>query len=316
MRVLRSIEEARVYLDKGCCLTIGNFDGVHVGHKALLNKLKERARDLFVPSVVLTFDPHPLKVLKGSCPPFITPMPQKIELLQKEGIDLILCIEFTPDFATISARAFVEDILVKALKVKEMVIGYDYAFGRDREGNYELLKELGDKLGFLVWRVEPVYVKGEVVSSTRIRKMVQQGMVWEVRELLGRFYQVYGEVVKGFRRGGPMLGIPTANLHLVDELFPKEGVYAVWVEWRERIYKGVANIGYNPTFGNSVLSVETHILNFNHDIYGEKIKVHFVQRIREEKKFSSIEELKNQILKDIEKGRRLLDRSDARIHNG
>ncbi len=316
MAVLRSVQEAERHLKKGCCLTIGNFDGVHVGHKVLLNKLKERAEDLSVPSLVFTFDPHPLKVLKGSCPPFITPLSQKIELLKREGIDIILCMEFTQKFATLSARRFVEEVLVGSLKMREMVIGYDYGFGRGREGNYELLKELGKRLGFFVWRVEPVYVRGRVVSSTRIRELVQQGRVWEVRELLGRFYQVAGTVVEGFRRGGPILGIPTANLYLVDELFPRQGVYAVWVECRSHLYQGVANIGYNPTFGNKRLSVETHLLDFNQDIYGEEIRVHFVERIRNEKKFSSIEELKCQILKDIEKGRSILGRPDARIYNG
>jgi len=316
MEVLHDLEEAQGLLKGGSCVTIGNFDGVHVGHQALLNKLIERARTLGVDSVVLTFDPHPLKVLKGSCPPFITPMSQKLELLEKQGIDITLTLRFDEAFAQISARTFVEDILIGALKMREMVIGYDYGFGRGREGNYHLLQRMGKEYGFVVWRVEPIYVNGEVVSSTRVRNLVQAGRVWEVRTLLGRFYQVSGKVIEGFRRGGPLLGIPTANLKLVDELFPKEGVYAVWVEVGEEIYEGVANIGYNPTFGNNVLSVETHILDFSRDIYGEKIRVHFVDRIRDERRFSSVEELKTQILKDIDAGREILKRPDARISNG
>jgi len=199
------------------------------------------------------------------------------------------------------------------LKVKELIIGYDYAFGKGRKGNYELLKRLGEKFGFTIEQLPPVMVDGAIVSSTRIRDMVQAGRVWEARNLLGRFYRVQGKVITGQKRGGPLLGFPTANICLKDELFPKTGVYAVWVEVSGQIKPGVANIGYNPTFGNDYLSVEVHILDFKQNIYGQAIRVHFVQRLRSEKKFADFNELKKQIQADIELGQKILKSSEAQL---
>ena len=311
--VVKDINELRDRIHASCA-TIGNFDGVHLGHQKLIARVRDRARILKISSVVITFDPHPLRVLVDKkTPPFITLTEQKLELISKLEVDYVLCIKFTKDLAALKPEEFVQKYLVNGLKLKELIIGYDYAFGKGRRGNFELLNKLGEKFGFAVEQLSPVMVDGAIVSSTRIRDMVQAGMVWEARKLLGRFYRVQGKVITGQKRGGPLLGFPTANICLKDELFPKTGVYAVWVEVLGQVYPGVANIGYNPTFGNDYLSVEAHILNFKQNIYGQDIRVHFVQRLRSEKKFSGLNELKRQIQADIELGQKILSSPEAQL---
>ena len=311
--VVKDINELRDRIHASCA-TIGNFDGVHLGHQKLIARVRDRARILKISSVVITFDPHPLRVLVDKkTPPFITLTEQKLELISKLEVDYVLCIKFTKELAALEPEEFVQKYLVKGLKVKELIIGYDYAFGKGRKGNYELLKRLGEKFGFTIEQLPPVMVDGAIVSSTRIRDMVQAGRVWEARNLLGRFYRVQGKVITGQKRGGPLLGFPTANICLKDELFPKTGVYAVWVEVLGQIKPGVANIGYNPTFGNDYLSVEVHILDFKQNIYGQDIRVHFVQRLRSEKKFSGLDELKKQIQADIELGQKILNSPEAQL---
>ena len=311
--VVKDINELRDRIFASCA-TIGNFDGVHLGHQKLIARVRDRARILKISSVVITFDPHPLRVLVDKkTPPFITLTEQKLELISKLEVDYVLCIKFTKDLAALKPEEFVQKYLVNGLKLKELIIGYDYAFGKGRRGNFELLNKLGEKFGFAVEQLSPVMVDGAIVSSTRIRDMVQAGMVWEARKLLGRFYRVQGKVITGQKRGGPLLGFPTANICLKDELFPKTGVYAVWVEVLGQVYPGVANIGYNPTFGNDYLSVEAHILNFKQNIYGQDIRVHFVQRLRSEKKFSGLDELKKQIQADIELGQKILNSPEAQL---
>ncbi len=298
----------------GSCVTIGNFDGVHKGHQKLIRLACSRAKARDLVSVVVTFDPHPLRVLRDDKnPPFITLTEQKLELISEHGPQVCLLLNFTMDMAKLAPEDFVKKYLLNGLNMKEMIIGYDYHLGKGRAGNFETLTKLGKKHGFTVDRLDPVSLEDAVVSSTRIRDLVQAGKVWAARPLLGRFYQVKGEVVHGMNRGGRLLGFPTANVKLVDELFPKPGVYAIWVEVDGEIRKGVANIGKNPTFGNDALSVEAHILDFKGDIYGADIRVHFVQRIRDEKKFSGIDELKDRIAKDVELGRQILGQPEAAI---
>ncbi|GAB7023738.1 bifunctional riboflavin kinase/FAD synthetase [Salidesulfovibrio brasiliensis] len=295
-------------------MTIGNFDGVHKGHQKLLGLTCDKAQANDLTSVVVTFDPHPLRVLTGrKTPPFITLIEQKLELISQYGPQVALVLEFTKDIAALSPEEFVRQYLVEGLGMKELIIGHDYHMGKGRSGNYDTLMELGAAMGFNVERLEPVTVEGAIVSSTRIRDLVQAGEVWDALPLLGRFYQVAGEVVHGMNRGGRLLGFPTANLKLVDELFPKPGVYAIWVEVDGEPHKGVANIGKNPTFGNDALSVEAHLLDFSGDLYGRDIRVHFVQRIRDERKFNGIDELKERIGKDIAIGRQILSEPEAAI---
>lgn len=285
-------------------LTIGNFDGVHRGHLALFEKVKERAAAIGGCSTVMTFEPHPVRVMKpGNGPLLITRTSKKIELIGCAGIDVLLCIPFNREFADISAEDFIKSILIGKIGTKELVVGYDYAFGRNREGNIPLLKKMGGKLGFALHLVEPIHVEKMLVSSTSIRQLIQEGRLAEARILLGRDYQVEGTVVRGHRRGGALLGYPTANLKPEDELLPKTGVYAVSVLIRGTTYNGVTNVGYNPTFGDKALSVETHILDFSEDIVGERITLSFLHRLRDEKTFGSAKELVDWISQDIRKAR-------------
>jgi riboflavin kinase/FMN adenylyltransferase len=293
-------------------LTIGNFDGVHRGHLALFDRVKARARLIQGQSAVMTFEPHPIKVMKpGNGPPLITMIDQKLELISAAGIDVIFCLPFTKQFAAISAQSFVRSILLEKIGMKELVVGYDYAFGHQREGDIKLLKAMGRTLGFAVHEVKPIHIKNKLVSSTSIRKLIQEGNLGEAKALLGRDYQISGTVVRGKSRGGKLLGFPTANLELIDELTPKSGVYAVTVLMNGKTYKGVTNIGFNPTFGNGVLSVETHILDFSEDVLGKSIKINFIQRLREEKKYASIHELADQIGLDIAQARKIFENLEA-----
>lgn len=301
-------------LEKGSCVTIGNFDGVHIGHQRLIARVRDRAASLGLPSVVITFDPHPLRFFTGrKTPPFITLSQQRAELIGRLGIDNLLCLEFNQALASMDPEDFVRNILVDGLHTRELVIGYDYAFGKGRGGNYALLSVLGQRWGFSVEQLAPVMVDQAIVSSTRIRDLVEAGDVWGAKPLLGRFYRVSGTVVHGQNRGGRLLGFPTANVHLVDELFPKTGVYCCWAELDGQVHQAVANIGYNPTFGNDVLSVEVYIMDFSADLYGRELKVHFVQRLRGERKFSGLDELKAQIGKDVTLGRTVLALPEARL---
>jgi riboflavin kinase/FMN adenylyltransferase len=313
MIIAKDIKDIRDAI-AGSCVTIGNFDGVHKGHQKLIRLACSRAKRYDLTSVVVTFDPHPLRVLRPDASlPFITLTDQKIELISQFGPQVCLLLEFTMDMARLSPADFVKHYLVDGLKMRDMIIGYDYHLGKGRAGNFETLAGLGREHGFSVDRLDPVSIDGAVVSSTRIRDLVQAGSVWQARPLLGRFYQVKGEVVHGMNRGGRLLGFPTANLKLVDELFPKPGVYAIWVEVGDEVHQGVANIGKNPTFGNDALSVEAHLLDFAGDLYGRDIRVHFVQRIRDERKFGSLDELKDRIKKDSQLGRQILAQPEAAI---
>ncbi len=291
-------------------ITIGNFDGVHIGHQALFHEVIEKADALGGTSIVMTFEPHPSRVLKQSdYPPLITLYEQKVELIASSGIDILICFPFTREFAAISAKEFVEDILLKRIGMKAIVLGRDYTFGRNREGNLDLLQTYAENLGFEVivadW-IQTLNTQPGRISSTHTRELVMAGKVADAQKLLGRYYQIRGIVATGRNRGGRLLRFPTANITLHDELCPKTGIYAVTVECGNKQYKGVANIGYRPTFDDHEFAVEVHILDFNDDIYGQKIRVNFIQRIRDEIKFSNISELSDQIKKDIVKAREIL----------
>ena len=288
-------------------VTIGNFDGVHVGHQALFHHVIEKAEGLKGTSVVVTFEPHPLRVLNGMARfPLITLYEQKMELIAATGIDVIVSIPFNREFAATPPRAFVKDVLCDTIGAKVIIVGPDYTFGKNREGNIVLLEEMGKTHGFQL--VVSGWIQQETgrVSSTEIRNLVGEGRVDEAAMLLGRHYQIRGTVTRGRGRGGRLLGFPTANMVLSDELCPKGGVYAVTVEYDRAMYKGVANIGYSPTFHNGNFSVEVHILDFKDNIYEKPIRVNFVQRLRGERKFSEPKDLAVQIKKDIESSRVVL----------
>jgi riboflavin kinase/FMN adenylyltransferase len=288
---------------KHAVITIGNFDGVHIGHQALFHEAIEKAEAIGGTSVAMTFDPHPLRVMKqNNHPPLITLYEQKSELMERTGIEVLICVPFTREFAAQTAEQFVRDLLVQKIGMKAIVVGQDYSFGKNRQGDLELLKSFGPEYGFEVivagW-IKSARALAERISSTRIRQLVADGRMEHAEKMLGRHYQIRGKVVTGRDRGGKLLGIPTANINLHDELCPKTGIYAVTVECEGKQHRGVANIGYSPTFEDHEFTVEVHILDFSDNIYGKKIRVNFIKRIRDEKKFSDISELIAQIKLDI-----------------
>ncbi len=288
-------------------VTIGNFDGVHLGHQMLFSEVVGKAYRHDGTSVAVTFDPHPLKILRPDGIRLISTTEQKIELIQLAGIDALVILPFNREFSGTTARAFVDTVLVKALGVRELVVGYDYAFGKGREGNIDFLKARGRELGFPVTVVDAYYENGMLVSSTKIRELVAEGRMRDVRKLLGRYYQIRGEVQRGRQRGGREVGFPTANLKISEEdLCPKRGVYVTQVVYKGTVYGGVSNIGYNPTFGENRLVAETHIFDFNSDIYGHPIKINLLRYLRGEKKFAGVEELAAQIKLDIVTARQVL----------
>ena len=296
-------------------VTIGNFDGVHKGHRALFRVVKERAEATGGTSVAITFEPHPLVVIRPDHrPPLITQLEQKIELIEKTGsIDELLVIPFDKTFSDIPAPDFIREVLVEKIGMQAIVVGPDYAFGKDRAGNIDLLKKMGSELGFEV--ITPEWVEsenqGDRISSTRIRSIVSAGEVHDVVEMLGRHYQIRGKVVTGRQRGGKLLGFPTANIALQDELCPATGVYVVRACTEDNIPRlGVANIGYSPTFDDHQFTIEVHIVDFEGDLYGKKLRVDFLKRLRSEMKFSGLDALMEQISQDVEEARAVF----ARMH--
>lgn len=306
MKIYTSISEiSQKY--PNACVTIGNFDGVHLGHQQLFATVVRKARAEHGTSIAITFDPHPLQVLLPGGIKLISTCEQKIELIEMAGIDILLIVPFTRAFATTSADEFVSSLLVGRLGVKELVVGYDYAFGKGRSGNIDFLKKQGEIHGFPVTVVNAFYVDGQLVSSTRIRELVREGEMLAAKELLGRFYQIRGTVQIGKQRGGPVIGFPTANLQFDEEdLVPKHGVYVTQVICDGKSYGGILNIGYNPTFGEEKLVAETHIFDFSEDIYGKPIKVNLLKFLRSERKFSGPKELTEQIVKDVATARKVL----------
>lgn len=306
MTIIRAIENIKKLPHP--VLTIGNFDGVHLGHQALFNKVKERAREKNGTSMVMTFEPHPMRVMKkNEGLSLITLYEQKLELMGKQDMDVIICLDFSTKMAQLSAEDFVRELLVDKIGVKRLIIGYDFRFGHKGKGDADLLTEMGKEYDFEVEIIGPQYASdGQVISSTRIREMVRAGDVESAPKFLGRYYRIMGRVVRGKDRGGKLLGFPTANIKLVDELVPLDGVYAVEAIIKGKVYGGVANIGYNPTFGDVGLSVEVHCFDFNEDIYDTFISVEFKGRIRGEKKFSGIDELKAHIKADCEIAKEIL----------
>ena len=287
-------------------VTLGNFDGVHLGHREIFRRVTGRAKELELPSVALSFYPHPLKVLRpDEAPLMLLPLKEKVRLLESVGLDHFLCIHFTRTFASLEAKDFVEDVLVRGLNAKEIFVGKDYRFGRGRKGNVNYLAELGQKFGFCVRVVDPVVVDGILVSSTRIRRMLLEGRVTEAMKFLGRPYKLLGKVVRGVGRGRS-LGFPTANVEPENELVPRNGVYSVAVEVENMTHPGVVNVGFNPTFGDDErVKVEVHIIDFFGDLYNKEIGVLFLKRMRGEVKFPSPQSLVKQIREDVEEAKRI-----------
>jgi len=300
-------ELARLSVKKDTLLTIGFFDGVHLGHKYLISQLKEHARQQNLLIGVITFRQHPQEVLSPQSKlPFLTDLSQRADLLKNEGIEAIITLSFTHELAQLSARQFLS-LLMKYIRMRGLVIGYDFALGRNKEGNTDALRALGQEMGFSVTVVPPVVIDGEVVSSTAIRKALADGDMRKVQDLIGRPFSFHGRVITGAGRGMG-LGFPTANLDIdPEQALPAEGVYATWTYIDDKAYQSVTNIGYHPTFGDGERTVEVYLLDYHSDLYEYELKIDIIERLRGEKKFNTVEELKKQITKDVEQGRAILN---------
>jgi riboflavin kinase/FMN adenylyltransferase len=281
----------------GVVLTFGVFDGVHIAHRIVISRVVARARALNTEGVVISFDPHPAVSISGEAPPALTSMGKKIELLEMLGIDRVVVEDFSKRFSQLSPEEFVRDILVGKFEAREVVVGYDCAFGKDRAGDRWLLKKLGEKCGFVVDVVEPYKLNGQVVSSTRIRAAILQADLEQARNLLGRYYSVSGLVVPG-KGIGHKIGYATANLQVQKQVLPPPGVYAVKVSINGEQFYGMLNMGTQPTFGENEFRIEVHLLDFEGTLYRKDVEVFFVSKIRDEKAFASSKELAEQIEKD------------------
>lgn len=290
----------------GSCVTIGNFDGVHIGHQALLARARHKADQAGRPLVAVTFDPHPLELLAPDlAPPRLTDTALRLRLLQAAGVDATLLLPFTKELAAMPPEDFVAQLLMRELGMRDLLIGYDFSLGKGRSGTGQVLHALGQKLGFDCERFGPVLLGGEPVSSTRVRQAIRQGDMQEATALLGRPHGVHGPVVTGFRRGHT-LGFPTANLAPPPIQLPPPGVYATWARLGIERFPAVTNIGNNPTFGGSPLTIEAHLLDFARDLYGQDLQLDFVQRLRGQITFDGPETLIRQIQDDIRLGRDVL----------
>jgi len=299
-------ELAKLKPEKDTLLTIGVFDGVHLGHKYLLSQLTKQAKEQDLLSGVVTFNRHPHEVLAPQTKlPFLTDLAQRINLLKNEGVEAIFTLSFTSELAQLSARQFAS-LLKKYLRMRGMVIGPDFALGQTREGNVDILRTLGQDMGFSITVIPPVMIDGEVVSSTAIRNALANGDMKRVLNLVGHPFSLNGRVTKGAGRGVE-LGFPTANLDIdPGQALPADGVYATWTDIDGQAYQSMTNIGRQPTFGGSQRVVEVYILDYHSNLYGRELKIDIMERLRGEKQFDTAEELKKQITEDINQGRAIL----------
>ncbi|PYS72334.1 MAG: hypothetical protein DMF69_07905 [Acidobacteria bacterium] len=311
MRLFHGTDNAGIH--RPTVLTLGVFDGLHLGHQLIMETLAERAREVGAVPTVITFDPHPRAVLHPeSAPPLLQTFDQKIEAFGVLGIEQTIIVRFTQEFASIRAADFLRAVVKERLQAKEVYLGKGFAFGHNREGNIELLKKLGSELGFVAGEVPEVRLRGRRVSSSKIRELLASGNVNLARRMLGRPYGVEGRVERGDERGH-QLGFPTANLHPQNRVIPKNGVYVTGTlidgQWR----RSVTNIGLRPTFGQATEpSVETYVMNWDGDLYGDVIRVRFLYRLRDERKFGSIEELKSQIGRDVGRAHSYFERAGTK----
>jgi riboflavin kinase/FMN adenylyltransferase len=295
----------------GCVATIGNFDGVHLGHKTIIGQVKQKAVQLGVPSVVMIFEPQPREFFQGAdAPPRLMPFRQKFEALLAEGVDVVLCIRFDERFRSYSAMGFVEDVLIQGLAVRHLVVGDDFRFGCDRAGDFRLLEQVGQEHDFTVENTRTVTADGERVSSTRVRNALNVNGLEEAERLLGHPYRIHGRIVYG-RQLGRQIGAPTANI-LLHKMPALRGVYVVRArletgEWRD----GVANIGLRPTVDGKRPSLEVHLFDFAGTLYGQHLEVVFRHGLRDEVKFDSVDELRQQIARDFEHARAWLANNPA-----
>jgi riboflavin kinase/FMN adenylyltransferase len=309
MDVIHFPDDARPQRWKQPVLALGNFDGVHRGHRKILDRLVRVASERGSTSVVMTFDPHPPRIVRpDKAPPLLMTKAQKLEAIAAAQVQGAAIVRFTPELSRWDPESFVRTVLVDWLRVSEVWVGANFLFGHDRAGNFSLLRGLGGRYGFKTEKIDPVRYKDFVVSSTRIRRLVSEGRVDEAGALLGRQYFIDGTVVRGDARGRT-IGFPTANFCTDNELLPPNGVYATTVTWEGMVLPSVTNVGVRPTVASSgAVSVETHIFNFDRDLYGKSLRLGFVQRLRDERAFESLDALRAQIDADCGRARVLFDR--------
>lgn len=292
-------------------MTVGTFDGIHLGHRKIIDTVAQRAREQNLRSLLMTFEPHPKLVVSSNNAEeikLLTTIEEKIQVLEQSDLDYLVVANFTQAFAATSAEKFVRHYLVEKCRMKAIVIGQDHSFGRGKEGNFQLLQKLGEELDFQVFPIEPIDVDGQVVSSTQIRRMLMEGRVDHAARLLGRPYGLQGRVVKGLGQGR-LLGFPTANLRPASryKLFPKEGIYATRVKIDDKLYGSATYVGTRPTFNGTEKVAEVHLPDFSGDLYGRDIDIFFHAFLRNDEKFNSTTELIEQINKDIRQAVQLLD---------
>lgn len=303
MELIRGIQNLRPE-HHGCVATIGNFDGVHLGHQAVIGQLAEKGSELGVPTLVMVFEPQPLEVFKGEqAPARLTRFREKIRALARFAVDRLLCIRFSSSFAKMSAEAFIKDVLVDGLGIRYLVVGDDFRFGAGRKGDFEMLRQAGEQYGFEVSNLHSFRIGGKRVSSTLIRQALAAGNMEDAENLLGRPYRMCGRVAHGDKIGRT-LGIPTANIYLHRKVSPVQGIYVVEVfGLKGEPLQGVASVGNRPTVGGTRPLLEIYIFDFNEDIYGQYLNIDFLHKIRNEQKFESLDELKAWIEDDIVKAR-------------
>jgi len=305
MNVRRHLGQAHIDLGRPV-VTLGNFDGVHLGHQEIVRRAVAHARACGEVPVAVTFHPHPVAVLRPErAPLLLTTLRQRVTMLAQGGIEVVFVQHFTRRYADVTAEEFVRAHLVERLRASHLVVGYRVGFGHGRSGNAELLAALGKRYGFGVEVVSPVTVSGLTVSSSAVRQAVREGNLDAAERMLGRRYSVEGRVIHGHRRG-KQLGFPTANLRVRGIQLPPDGVYAIRVAVGEESLPAVGNLGFNPTFGDTARALEAHLFDFAGDLYGKRIEVSFVERLRGEEKFATPEALVRQIEKDVALARRVL----------
>lgn len=299
MQVINSAEEFRA-LHEASVATIGKYDGLHLGHQGILRELKTEAARLGLPSVVVLSEPQPEEFFLGvEAPARLTPFEDKVRLLERFGIDIVYKLGFDETVSQMSAESFIRNILIDGLNVKSIVVGHDFAFGHQRSGNVELLAGTGEKAGFNVREIPPFSLDQERISSTLVRDLLAAGDCQKVHRVLGRAYSISGTVVEG-KKLGRQLGFPTANIALADGKLALRGVFAVRIDAGDKIYRGVANIGYRPTVDDTpVAHLEVYLFHFHGNLYGETINVSFLKKIRDEQKFPDINALKAGIDQDV-----------------
>jgi riboflavin kinase/FMN adenylyltransferase len=309
MRIWRGLGE-RPLQPRPSAAAVGNFDGLHLGHQKILRRLVEKAGQHGLYSVVLTFSPHPERVLGRGRMAMIQTLPQRLAGIQAHGINGTLVVPFNRAFSLLSTEEFIKEVIIRTLGARVVVVGENFRFGRNREGDIRDLQRLGQKLGFSVYPVSPVTRGGEVVSSSRIRSLLGEREIIRGNALLGRPYEIEGRVIRGAARGRT-LGIPTANMDTANEIVP-EGVFVTTTELGGGVYSSLTNIGVRPTFSERRRQIESLLFDFDGNIYRRKIKLRFLKKVRDEKKFDSSPALVSQIQKDIDRARNFFDKSSQK----